>query len=112
MNLENQLDCFLLEAMERAAKLRRLEGLRRENPHISASALASLVHDIQANGLPDLYSRKHIKEARDVRIQEMNAYGPLFTQAPVIHRDGNERPLMFVNFFSLFFHLFCTRRLF
>lgn len=92
--------------MERAAKLRRLEGLRRGNPHISASALSSLVQDIQVNGLPDLYSRKHIKEARDIKLQEMTAYGPLFSQAPVIHKDGTERQLLFVNFFSLFFALF------
>ena len=92
--------------MERAAKLRRLEGLRRDNPHISASALSSVVQDIQVNGLPDLYSRKHIKEARDIKLQEMTAYGPLFSQAPVIHKDGTEKQLMFVNFFSLFFALF------
>jgi len=85
--------------MERAAKLRRLEGLRRGNPHISASALSSLVQDIQVNGLPDLYSRKHIKEARDIKLQEMTAYGPLFSQAPVIHKDGTERQLLFVFFF-------------
>lgn len=106
MNQQNQLHCFFLGAMERAAKLRRLEGLRRENPHISASALSSLVQDIQVNGLPDLHNRKHLKEARDFRIQEMDAYGPLFTQAPVMHKDGKERQLMFVNFFSLFFALF------
>ena len=85
--------------MERAAKLRRLEGLRRDNPHISASALSSVVQDIQVNGLPDLYSRKHIKEARDIKLQEMTAYGPLFSQAPVIHKDGTEKQLMFVFFF-------------
>lgn len=90
---------FWLKAMERAAKLRRLEGLRRGNPHISASALSSLVQDIQVNGLPDLYSRKHIKEARDIKLQEMTAYGPLFSQAPVIHKDGTERQLLFVIFF-------------
>ena len=92
--------------MARAAKLRRLEGLRRDNPHISASALSSVVQDIQVNGLPDLYSRKHIKEARDIKLQEMTAYGPLFSQAPVIHKDGTEKQLMFVIFFSLFFALF------
>ncbi len=95
---------LFLEAMERAAKLRRLEGLRRENPHISASALSSLVQDIQVNGLPDLHNRKHLKEARDFRIQEMNAYGPLFTEAPVMHKDGKERQLMFVNFFLCSLH--------
>ena len=64
--------------MERAAKLRRLESLRRDNPHITASALTSLLQDIQENGMPDLVARKHVKEARDVRLQEVNSYGPLF----------------------------------
>lgn len=52
-------------AMERAAKLRRLEELRRNNPHISATALAEVISDLEQHGLPDLHSRKHVQEARD-----------------------------------------------
>ena len=44
---------------ERASELRRLEGLRRSNPHISASALSELIQDIEKHGVPDLHGRKH-----------------------------------------------------
>lgn len=86
--------------MERAAKLRRLESLRRDNPHITASAFSSLLQDIQENGIPGLVARKHVKEARDVRLQGVDSYGPLFTEASVMHKDGTQRPILFIIFFQ------------
>ena len=49
--------------MERAEKLQRLEATKRRVPALSASALAGLLQDIEANGLPGLSQRKHVKEA-------------------------------------------------
>lgn len=83
---------------ERAAKLRRLECLRRSNPHISASALSELIADIEKHGLPDLHNRKHVKEARDATLSQHTAYGPLLCTASVVDKSGNKRSFLYVNF--------------
>lgn len=85
----------------RASKLRRLEGLRRNNPQITASALSEVIQDIELNGLPDLHSRKHVAEARDHTVKGYNAYGPMLSTTNVVCKDGAEKPLLFVNFLTM-----------
>ena len=74
----------------RASKLRRLEGLRRNNPQITASALSEVIQDIELNGLPDLHSRKHVAEARDHTVKGYNAYGPMLPNTHALHKSPGE----------------------
>ena len=39
---------------ERAAKLRRLEAFRRRIPHVTASALSTILVDIERHGLSEI----------------------------------------------------------
>ena len=89
--------------IERASKLRRLEDLRRSNPHISASAfaLSELIQDIEKHGVPDLHGKKHIHEAREHTVQTHNAYGPMLCTTPVHCKDGSTKDLLYVNFLTL-----------
>ena len=82
---------------ERPAKLRRLEDLRRNNPHISASALSEIITDIEKNGLPDLHGRKHVKEARDFTLKAHDAYGPMLETTQVVVKNGERRDILYVN---------------
>ena len=82
---------------ERPAKLRRLEDLRRNNPHISASALSEIITDIEKNGLPDLHGRKHVKEARDFTLKAHDAYGPMLETTQVVLKNGERRDILYVN---------------
>ena len=84
----------------RPSKLRRLEDLRRSNPYVSSSALSSIVKDIHNHGLPELHQPKHMKQARDSRLAECRAYGPVIDSAPIMHKDGTERKLLLINIFS------------
>ena len=86
---------------ERASKLRRLEDLRRSNPHISASALSELIQDIEKHGVPDLHGRKHVQEAREHTVRMHNAYGPMLCTTPVHCKDGSTKDLLYVNFLTL-----------
>ena len=90
----------------RPSKLRRLEDLRRSNPYVSSSALSSIVKDIHNHGLPELHQPKHMKQARDSRLAECRAYGPVIDSAPIMHKDGTERKLLLINMFSLMQGLF------
>ena len=86
---------------ERVAKLRRLEDLRRNNPHISASALSGVILDIEKHGLPELHCKKHVQEAREITLRDHTAYGPLLQTTNVICKDDSTKPLLHVNFLTL-----------
>ena len=90
--------------MERAEKLQRLEATKRRVPALSASALAGLLQDIEANGLPGLSQRKHIKEAT-IKALDMSSYGPLLETKTI---PGIKKPvqLVFANFCILLQGLF------
>lgn len=92
-------------AMERAAKLQRLHYMRRSLPHISASALAAVLEDVQKFGNVDLHQRKHIRESTEKELSKWNAYGPLFHELTLV---GFEHPVQVVavNVLTLFFAAF------
>ena len=86
--------------MERAEKLRKLEATKRRVPAISASALAGLLQDIKAHGLPGLDQRKHVKEAT-VKALDMSSYGPLLECQTILGKGGKQVKVVFANFFTL-----------
>lgn len=92
---------YFLAMSERQSKLRRLEELRRNNPHISASALSEVILDIEKHGLPELHAKKHVQEARDSTVSEHTAYGPLLETTSVTCKDGTTKQILYVNFLSL-----------
>ena len=83
---------------ERQSKLRRLEELRRNNPHISASALSEVILDIETHGLPERHAKKHVQEARDSTVSEHTAYGPLLETTSVTCKDGTKKQMLYVFF--------------
>ena len=68
---------------------------------MSSSALSNIVKDIQEHGLPELHQRKHMQQARDWRLNEHNAYGPLTETVSIMFKDGKKGEIMLVNIFSL-----------
>ena len=91
---------------ERASKLRRLEALRRDNPHVSASALSALLEDIEQHGMPDLTGKKHVKEARDYTLHQHTAYGPMLETVELLNTDGTSQEMVVVNMCTLLQALF------
>ena len=62
---------------ERAAKLRRLDALKRAVPHVSAPALSAIIGEIHKHGLPDLCCRNAFKEAKRATTNTQTPYGSL-----------------------------------
>ena len=89
-------------AMERAAKLQRLHYMRRSLPHISASALAAVLEDVQKFGNVDLHQRKHIRESTEKELSKWNAYGPLFHELTLVGFEHRVQ-VVAVNVLTLFF---------
>ena len=85
--------------MERPEKLRKLETFRRRLPHVSASALSEVLDLIDREGVPDLHTRKQIREARNLQCSEITPFGPIIqdmemvTTSNGIHRIGVAHPL-------------------
>ena len=92
-------------AMERAAKLQRLHYMRRSLPHISASALAAVLEDVQKFGNVDLHQRKHIRESTEKELSKWNAYGPLFHELTLVGFEHRVQ-VVAVNVLTLFFAAF------
>ena len=78
----------------RAAKLRRLETFRRKLPYLSCSALEQVLNLVQKEGCPELHSRKNIKQAVDVTLQDLSSYGQLIEDVEVITISGGRKEFL------------------
>ena len=93
---------------ERVAKLRRLERFRRRLPHISASALASVLDDVDEHGVPEAHSRRHMREARDLAAEEHTPYGPLYHTVELDAIGGGRKTMRIVHPFALLWFAYAT----
>ena len=83
----------------RPAKLQKLDNIKRKVPFVTQSALASLIAEFKEHGLPELSSRHHIGEARQLAISG-TAYGALITSISLACIDGSSLELGIVNFLT------------
>ena len=90
-----------MDGQQRAAKLQKVEAFRRKCPHVTSAGLAAILQEVAASGAPELTQPKHMREAREHRISQCNAYGPLIDNIEVVLEDGSARSVPIVNLFSL-----------
>lgn len=106
------------KAMDRPAKLQKLNDLRRAIPQCSKVALEGILKEIAAHGVPELGNRKQMKEAAESHLKQFCTYGPLLYKQPLVLANGGTVELQMVNFHSLldascrmggsFFQWLCT----
>ena len=92
-----------LMAEGRKEKYQRLERFRRRLPHVSASALSSILHEVSESGVPELHNRWNMSEARDQRMQEDTPYGQMLTEISCLQKNGGDKKLLMVNPFAVLF---------
>ena len=85
------------EEYTRAAKLRKLENFRRQLPYLSCTALEQILNLVQKEGCPELHSRKNIKEAVDLTIDDFFSYGPCVEQLEVTTVTGDIKKIPVLN---------------
>ena len=85
------------ECESRPAKLRKLEGFRRQLPYISCKALEEVITLVKKDGCPDLHSRKNIKEAVEVTLNDFCSYGPLVEHVEVTTLAGGIKKFPVLN---------------
>lgn len=81
----------------RAAKLSRLNSFRRECPFATQSAIEGLLANIKKHGVPELSTRKNMKEATRAHLNQHKAYGELLNQVPVVLHNGGTTDVWLVN---------------
>ena len=81
----------------RAAKLSRLNSFRRECPFATQSAIEALLANIKKHGVPELSTRKNMKEATRAHLNQHKAYGELLFQVPVVLHNGGTTDVWLVN---------------
>jgi len=97
----------------RSSKLRKLNQFRRALPHVSASALASLLEEISDHGVPDLAQscraetvRKMLIEATALDMSAVTPYGPMLIDVYVEASDGSNVSMLVVNPLALIYVTF------
>ena len=88
-------------AEERAAKLARLNTIRRSLPHMTAAGLAALLDEVSGAGSPELRNRSHFSEATRAEVAKHDMCGPLLTTAPVAGKGSSDAELLMINPLSL-----------
>ena len=83
---------------DRAAKLRRLECLRRRLPHMSAAALAEACRVFSTEPVPDLHQRKHCAEAAELILESSSSLGPVLRKMTLVGCDGRKVTVDAVDF--------------
>ena len=80
--------CSNLDMDTRDTKLRKLNQFRRKLPHQSASALSATLDLIEQEGMPELHSRKDLRNARNLTCDDDTPFGPIIQSMDVI--DTND----------------------
>ena len=81
----------------REAKLRKLNDFRRQLPHVTASALAAILGEVAAHGVPESHSRQDLSSSTAAVMQEATPYGPLLIDVDVVGKDGSATKMLAIN---------------
>ena len=96
-------------ADSRRAKLQRLSDFRRSMPHVSGRAFSSVLQHIRDHGLPELMTRRHQREARDITTYQDTPYGTIVETVQLLAADGGAPyKLELVNPLALLHHASAT----
>ena len=91
---------------ERAAKMQRVEAFRRKVPHVSATALASILKEVSEVGAPPGGTDRTVfREAREAVVTADGPYGPIVQMTELPPEDpGPGIPLTFAHPFATLAH--------
>ena len=79
------------------AKLHRLNRFRRSVPHVSASALADILREIDEHGIPETHSRSALKRATDLVANLETPYGTVIQTVDVVMESALLMPFLVVS---------------
>ena len=81
-------------------KYRKLQDLRAATPHVSKSALESILQYVEKHGLPEHKTAKAMRLANQSVVKGANGHGPLLVHQDVLCNDGSTVKVEFVNLCS------------
>ncbi|CAE7232739.1 unnamed protein product [Symbiodinium sp. CCMP2592] len=84
-----------------AASLSNLNIACEKAPKFCQRFSHRLLQEIEANGLPGLKQRKHIKECTAKQVQQHAAYGPMILSVSTPGAGGSQIELVMTNLFSM-----------
>ena len=86
----------------RSEQLQQLNKFRRSQPHVSASALSSVLKEVAEHGMPELHSREHMHEAVADLTGAVTPHGKLMHPLTLQLKDGGSVDTWAVNPFAFF----------
>lgn len=92
--------------MDREAKLRRVEAVRRRLPHVSASALSSILAEVQQHGIPEAHGRRDLQQARDLVADADTPFGRVQRMYQMDGHGGKKEAIRLVHPIAYLWHLY------
>ena len=90
----------------RMAKLRKLQDMRQEMPHMSKASMEALLKYVSSKGIPEAKGAKDMRAANRHVISHATAYGPLVYEKNLVCTDGSNLALKFVNYLTFLCHAY------
>lgn len=81
-------------------KLEELERFRRAVPYTSQTALSKILEEVERAGVPELYHRRDVYDARELTVDRDTPYGPMVREAHVVATKGAPLTFRFVNLWA------------
>ena len=94
------------KGMDRAMTLRTLEHFRRSHPHVTASALTSILREVAENGVPEFHRREQMQEATQSLMDEITPHGRMLHEVTFVKHDGSELSTLVVNPFAFMYQAY------
>ena len=104
--------CIGKQAESKPEKIARLQSLKARLPHVSQSALASLLAIAQREKLPEVKYRQEVRDARDLTVKITTLYGPLHQKIPVLTKSGTYVDVEIAHPFAMLQHVCKVSELF
>ena len=86
-------------------KLRRIEGLRRRLPHISASSFVAVLKELQDDAFDESITRALVQQARDVTMNDDTPYGKILITLQLDCIDGSSYDMPIADPFAMLYSL-------
>ena len=84
-------------ASQPCKRLKRINELRRQAPHVTKEALHQVLSHVEEHGIPEDHNPKHMRKATQQDLAQWDAYSPLLVTKQLVGVSGQCIPMMFVN---------------
>ena len=77
-------------ASQPCKRLKRINELRRQVPHVTKDALHQVLSHVEEHGIPENHNPKHMRKATQQDLAQWDAYSPLLVTKQLAGVSGHD----------------------